>query len=192
MITGQDKPDAGSIRVGDTRRSSPTSTRAATRLDPDKTRLGGDHRRAGHHRAGPAQGQLAAPTSPASASAAPTSRRRWASSPAASATACTWPACSSSGGNVILLDEPTNDLDVEHHAGPGGSARELRRLRAWSSATTAGSWTASPPTSWPSRATAHVVWFEGNFSEYAENKKKRLGETADVPHRIKYRHLTRG
>ena len=36
-----------------------------------------------------------------------------------------------------------------------------------------------------------AYWFEGNFSEYEENKKKRLGIDADQPHRIKYRNLTR-
>jgi ATPase subunit of ABC transporter with duplicated ATPase domains len=36
-----------------------------------------------------------------------------------------------------------------------------------------------------------VVWFEGNYSEYEEDRKKRLGAAADIPHRIKYRQLTR-
>ena len=37
-----------------------------------------------------------------------------------------------------------------------------------------------------------VVWFEGNYSEYEADRKARLGAAADQPHRIKYRHLTRG
>ena len=37
-----------------------------------------------------------------------------------------------------------------------------------------------------------VVWFDGNYSEYEEKRKERLGIAADQPHRIKYRHLTRG
>jgi hypothetical protein len=37
-----------------------------------------------------------------------------------------------------------------------------------------------------------VVWFEGNYSEYEEDRKARLGAAADQPHRIKYRQLTRG
>jgi hypothetical protein len=36
-----------------------------------------------------------------------------------------------------------------------------------------------------------VRWFEGNYSEYEEDRKKRLGKAADQPHRMKYRHLTR-
>jgi hypothetical protein len=39
---------------------------------------------------------------------------------------------------------------------------------------------------------SQVVWFPGNFQEYIEDKKKRLGPDADRPHRIKYRKLTRG
>jgi len=39
---------------------------------------------------------------------------------------------------------------------------------------------------------SRVVWFEGNYSEYEADRKARLGAAADQPHRIKYRHLTRG
>ncbi|MBY0422610.1 MAG: energy-dependent translational throttle protein EttA, partial [Parvularculaceae bacterium] len=38
---------------------------------------------------------------------------------------------------------------------------------------------------------SHVEWFEGNFAEYMEDKKRRLGAAADIPHRIKYKPLTR-
>ena len=38
---------------------------------------------------------------------------------------------------------------------------------------------------------SQVVWFKGNYSEYEDHRKKRLGAAADQPHRIKYRHLTR-
>ncbi len=36
-----------------------------------------------------------------------------------------------------------------------------------------------------------VVWYEGNFSDYQENRRRRLGKAADVPHRVKYKRLTR-
>ena len=75
-------------------------------------------------------------------------------------------------------------------------ARSRRRCSTspaapWSSATTAGSSTASPRTSSRSRATAQVVWFEGNYQDYEADRKRRLGTAADQPHRIKYRKLTR-
>ena len=95
------------------------------------------------------------------------------------------------GGNLLLLDEPTNDLDVE-------------TLRAWrtrcssspaarsSPATTGGSWTGSRPTSWPGKGGANWFWFEGNFESYEKNKIERLGAEAARPHRVTYRKLTRG
>ena len=58
------------------------------------------------------------------------------------------------GANLLLLDEPTNDLDVDTLARAGRGAARFRRLRRRSSATTASSSTASPPTCSPSRATA--------------------------------------
>ena len=94
------------------------------------------------------------------------------------------------GANVLLLDEPTNDLDVntmraleealEHF---GGCAVIISHDR-W----------------FLDRIATHilafegdstVMWFEGNYSEYEADRKKRLGKAADQPHRIKYRHLTR-
>jgi len=39
---------------------------------------------------------------------------------------------------------------------------------------------------------SRVIWFDGNYSEYEADRKVRLGAEADQPHRIKYRHLTRG
>ena len=94
------------------------------------------------------------------------------------------------GANVILLDEPTNDLDVntmraleEALENFGGCAVVISHDR-W----------------FLDRIATHILafegesvvtWFEGNFSEYEEDKKKRLGAEADRPHRIKYRQLTR-
>ena len=94
-----------------------------------------------------------------------------------------------SGSNVILLDEPTNDLDVN-------------TIRALEDALEnfAGCAVVISHDRWfLDRIATHilafegdskVVWFEGNYSEYAEDKKKRTGN--DQPHRIKYRKLTRG
>jgi ATP-binding cassette ChvD family protein len=95
-----------------------------------------------------------------------------------------------SGGNVLLLDEPSNDLDVE-------------TLRAVEEALLdfAGCVLVISHDRWfldriathilAFEGDSHVVWFEGNYLEYEEDRHKRLGAEADQPHRIKYRPLTR-
>ena len=92
------------------------------------------------------------------------------------------------GGNVMLLDEPTNDLDVD-------------TLRALEDAILdfAGCVLVISHDRWfLDRIATHilafegdsqVVWFPGNFHEYEEDKKRRLGDDADQPHRIKYKKL---
>ena len=94
------------------------------------------------------------------------------------------------GANVILLDEPTNDLDVN-------------TLRALEEALEnfAGCAVVISHDRWfLDRIATHIlafegdsrtIWFEGNYSEYEAARKKRLGTDADRPHRIKYRQLTR-
>lgn len=94
-----------------------------------------------------------------------------------------------SGGNVILLDEPTNDLDVN-------------TLRALEEALLnfAGCAVVISHDRWfLDRIATHilafegdskVVWFEGNYQEYESDRKRRLGSDADTPHRIKYKKLT--
>jgi ATP-binding cassette ChvD family protein len=95
------------------------------------------------------------------------------------------------GANVLLLDEPTNDLDVN-------------TLRALEEALEnfAGCAVVISHDRWfLDRIATHilafegdskVVWFDGNYSEYEADRKQRLGEAAAQPHRIKYRPLTRG
>ena len=95
------------------------------------------------------------------------------------------------GANVLLLDEPTNDLDVN-------------TLRALEQAIEnfAGSVVVISHDRWfLDRIATHilafegesaVVWLEGSYSEYEADRKRRLGTAADQPHRIKYRQLTRG
>ncbi len=94
------------------------------------------------------------------------------------------------GANVLLLDEPTNDLDVN----------TMRALEE-GILNFAGCVIVISHDRWfLDRICTHILafegdskvfWFEGNFSEYEENKKKRLGLDADQPHRIKYHSLTR-
>jgi ATP-binding cassette ChvD family protein len=94
------------------------------------------------------------------------------------------------GGNVLLLDEPTNDLDVntlraleEALENYGGCAVIISHDR-WFLDRLATHIMAF-------EGDSKVVWFEGNYSEYEQDYKKRMGSAADQPHRIRYRHLTR-
>jgi ATP-binding cassette ChvD family protein len=96
-----------------------------------------------------------------------------------------------SGGNLLLLDEPTNDLDVD-------------TLRALEDALVsfAGCAVVISHDRWfLDRVATHmlafegdsrVVWFEGNYADYEADRRKRLGAAADTPHRIRYKPLTRG
>jgi sulfate-transporting ATPase len=95
-----------------------------------------------------------------------------------------------SGANVLLLDEPTNDLDVntlraleEALENFGGCAVIISHDR-WFLDRIATHILAF-------EGDSEVVWFEGNYSEYEADRRKRFGIQADQPHRIKYRHLTR-
>ncbi|HOO39468.1 MAG TPA: energy-dependent translational throttle protein EttA [Deltaproteobacteria bacterium] len=94
------------------------------------------------------------------------------------------------GANVLLLDEPTNDLDVntmraleEALENFGGCAVIISHDR-WFLDRTATHILAF-------EGDSKVVWFEGNYSDYEADRKRRLGKAADQPHRIKYRQLTR-
>ena len=94
------------------------------------------------------------------------------------------------GANVLLLDEPTNDLDVntmraleEALENFGGCAVVISHDR-WFLDRIATHMLAF-------EGNSQVVWFEGNYSDYETDRKKRLGSAADQPHRIKYRQLTR-
>jgi energy-dependent translational throttle protein EttA len=94
------------------------------------------------------------------------------------------------GGNVILLDEPTNDLDVNTMR---ALEEALENFAGCAVVISHDRW-------FLDRIATHilafegessVVWFHGNYSEYEADRKKRLGASAERPHRIKYRQLTR-
>ena len=94
------------------------------------------------------------------------------------------------GGNLLLLDEPTNDLDVD-------------TLRALEEALEdfAGCAVIISHDRWfldriathilAFEGESHVEWFEGNFQDYEEDKKRRLGEDSVMPKRIKYKQFSR-
>jgi len=95
------------------------------------------------------------------------------------------------GGNLLLLDEPTNDLDVD-------------TLRALEDAllSFAGCAVVISHDRWfLDRIATHMLafegdsrveWFEGNYQDYEADRKKRLGAAAEQPHRLRYKPLTRG
>jgi len=93
-----------------------------------------------------------------------------------------------SGGNLLLLDEPTNDLDVE----------TLRALEDALLAFPGCAVIISHDRWFLDRIATHilafegdsqVVWYEGNYQDYEADRKRRLGDEADQPHRIKYRRI---
>jgi sulfate-transporting ATPase len=95
-----------------------------------------------------------------------------------------------SGGNLLLLDEPTNDLDVE----------TLRALEEALLEFPGCAVVISHDRWFLDRIATHmlafedsgeVVWFEGNYADYEADRKRRLGTEADQPHRLKYKKLTR-
>jgi len=95
-----------------------------------------------------------------------------------------------SGGNVLLLDEPTNDLDVD----------TLRALEESLLGFPGCAVVISHDRWFLDRIATHVLafegdsevrWWEGNFSDYEEDRKKRLGVDADQPHRLRYKPLVR-
>ncbi|TXC69189.1 energy-dependent translational throttle protein EttA [Sphingorhabdus soli] len=94
------------------------------------------------------------------------------------------------GGNVLLLDEPTNDLDVE----------TLRALEEALEVFPGCAVVISHDRFFLDRLATHILafegdshveWFEGNFESYEEDKRRRLGDEADRPHRMTYKKLTR-
>jgi len=94
------------------------------------------------------------------------------------------------GSNVLLLDEPTNDLDVD----------TLRALEDALLAFAGCAVVISHDRWFLDRIATHmlafegdskVIWFEGNYQDYEADRRRRLGAAADRPHRIKYRKLTR-
>ncbi len=186
MITGQEKPDSGTMTLGDTVKLSYVD-QSRDALDPEKTVWeemsdGNDFVYLGKHevqsraycarfnfKGGDQQKKMKA------LSGGERNRVHLAK-------------MLKTGGNVLLLDEPTNDLDVE-------------TLRALEEALLdfAGCAVVISHDRWfldrvathilAFEGEGHVEWFEGNFADYEADKKKRLGEDATQPHRMKYKKL---
>jgi ATP-binding cassette ChvD family protein len=188
MIVGQDQPDAGSLVVGDTVKLGYVDQSRDT-LDPAKTVWeeisgGADFVELGdrsiNSRAYVARFNFTGSDQ----------QKRVGSLSGGERNRVHLAKILKSGANVLLLDEPTNDLDVN-------------TLRALEEAlqTFAGCAVVISHDRWfLDRVATHilafegdsqVVWFPGNYSDYEQDRHKRLGAAADRPHRITYRKLTR-
>ncbi len=187
MITGQEQPDSGTIKVGDTVKIAYVDQNRA--LDPNKTIweevTGGQEQielgsRLVNSRAYVGRFNLSGSDQQKKVGVLSGGQRNRVH----------LAKVLKEGANVILLDEPTNDLDVntmraleEALENFGGCAVVISHDR-WFLDRLATHILAF-------EGDSQVVWFEGNYSEYDADRKKRLGAAADQPHRIKYRHLTR-
>jgi ATP-binding cassette ChvD family protein len=189
MITGKELPDAGTIRIGETVTLSYVEQDRDS-LEPDKTIWevisgGRDQVQLGNR-------EVNSRAYVARFNFSGTDQQKKVSMISGGERNRVHLACMlKEGSNVLLLDEPTNDLDVntmrsleEALESFGGCAVVISHDR-W----------------FLDRIATHilafegdstVVWFEGNYSDYEADRKKRLGKAADIPHRIRYRQLTRG
>jgi sulfate-transporting ATPase len=189
MITGQEKPDRGALRVGETVRLAYVD-QSRDALDPAKSvwqEISG----------GAEQLQLGSRQVASRAYVASFNfkgsdqQKRVGDLSGGERNRVHLATMLKSGGNLLLLDEPTNDLDVD-------------TLRALEDALLAfaGCVVVISHDRWfLNRIATHmlafegdskVVWFEGNYEDYEADRHKRLGAAADQPHRIRYKPLSRG
>jgi energy-dependent translational throttle protein EttA len=187
MITGQEQPDGGAIRIGDTVKLSYVDQ--GRPLDPDKTiweeisggnellQLGNREMNSRAYVArfnfsGTDQQKLTSQLSGGERNRVHLAK------------------ILKENANVLLLDEPTNDLDVNTL---GALEEALTNFAGCAVVISHDRW-------FLDRIATHILafegeskvfWYDGNYSEYEENKKKRLGIAADQPHRIRYKKLMR-
>lgn len=187
MLTGQEQPDGGQLRVGDTVQFAYVDQNRDT-LDPD--RMVWEEIGDGLDTVQLGKREMNTRTYTASFNFTGSDQQKIVGSlSGGERNRVQLAKLLKSGGNVLLLDEPTNDLDVD-------------TLRALEDALLdfAGCAVVISHDRWfLDRIATHilafegdsqVVWFEGNFQDYMKDKKKRLGPNADIPSRIKYRKLT--
>ena len=187
MLTGQETPDGGALKIGDTVQFAYVDQNRDT-LDPEAMvwQEIGD----GHDTVAIGKKEMNVRTYTASFNFTGSDQQKLVGSlSGGERNRVQLAKLLKSGGNVLLLDEPTNDLDVD-------------TLRALEDALVdfAGCAVVISHDRWfLDRIATHVlafegdsnvVWFEGNFEDYMKDKKKRLGAAAEIPHRIKYRKLT--
>jgi energy-dependent translational throttle protein EttA len=188
MMTGQEKPDGGTLKLGETVRIGYVD-QSRDALDPDKTVW--DQISGGHDEIELGKRKIA---SRAYVSwfnfKGAAQQRKVGTLSGGERNRVHLAELLKKGSNLLLLDEPTNDLDVD-------------TLRALEEALLnfAGCAVVISHDRWfLDRIATHmlafegdsqVVWFEGNYQDYEADRKRRLGAAAEQPHRIKYRKLTR-
>jgi len=188
MITGQEDPDSGRIRIGETVKLAYVDQSRAS-LDPEKSIWevisgGQDVLQLGNlsvkSRAYVARFNFSGSDQQKKVSALSGGERNRVH------LACML----KEGANVILLDEPTNDLDVNTMR---ALEEALENFAGCAVVITHDRW-------FLDRIATHIlafegdsrtVWFEGGYSDYEEDRKKRLGAESERPHRLRYRQLTR-
>ena len=189
MIVGEEKPDAGSLRVGDTVQISYVDQSRAG-LDPSKTVWevvsdGLDHITVGHVEM-PSRAYVSA-----FGFKGPDQQKPTGVLSGGERNRLNLALTLKQGGNLLLLDEPTNDLDVESLASLESALLEFPGCAV---ITSHDRWfldrVATHILAW--EGDADWFWFEGNFDGYLRNKVERLGPEAARPHRATYRKLTRG
>jgi energy-dependent translational throttle protein EttA len=188
MITGQEQPDAGTLRLGDTVKLGYVD-QSRDALDPNKSVWeeisGGEDELMVGKRAVPSRAYVSWFNFKGAQQ-----QRKMGSLSGGERNRVHLAKLLRAGSNLLLLDEPTNDLDVD-------------TLRALEEALLnfAGCVVVISHDRWfLDRIATHmlafegdskVVWFEGNYQDYEADRRRRLGAEADTPHRIKYRKLTR-
>jgi ATP-binding cassette ChvD family protein len=189
MIVGDEKPDSGTIRIGDTVKIAYVD-QLRSGIDPDKTVWeaisGGESTiRVGNVEI-PSRAYVAA-----FGFKGPDQQKPAGLLSGGERGRVNLALTLRQGGNLLLLDEPANDLDVETLA---SLERALLEFPGCAVITSHDRW-------FLDRIATHILawegdsnwfWFEGNFEAYEKNKIERLGPDAARPHRVTYRKLTRG
>jgi sulfate-transporting ATPase len=189
MITGQEKPDQGALRVGETVQLAYVD-QSRDSLDPKKNVW--EEISGGAEQLTLGNRQMASRAYVASFNfKGADQQKRVGDLSGGERNRLHMAKLLQAGGNLLLLDEPTNDLDVD-------------TLRALEDAllSFAGCAVVISHDRWfldriathmlAFEGDSHVEWFEGNYQDYEADRKKRLGAAADQPHRLRYKPLTRG
>jgi len=188
MITGQESPDSGSLRIGETVALAYVD-QSRDILDPDKTIWETISESLDTLALGSRQMNSRAYVSRFNFSGTD-QQKKVGSLSGGERNRVHLARILKQGANVLLLDEPTNDLDVN----------TMRSLEEALESFAGCAVVISHDRWFLDRIATHilafegdsrVVWFEGNYSEYEGDRRARLGAAADQPHRIKYRQLTR-